>query len=172
MLNNNKNLTDNFKKSITATVKSIGKNQDIEVNFVTENPSIEGKLINLTLPRTSSLKKDINYLRGEADSMALEFRLHNSEIHQKYSNNSNISNKIFDAIEQSRYEAKGSQIFKGIAKNISNKHNNDLKKINIENDDENKLINAFKYVSYSEFTDNKLKGNFSFYKNYLKKKIK
>ncbi len=77
MLNNNKNLTDNFKKSITATVKSIGKNQDIEVNFVTENPSIEGKLINLTLPRTSSLKKDINYLRGEADSMALEFRLHN-----------------------------------------------------------------------------------------------
>ena len=116
MLNNKKDITDDFKKSLTSTVKSIGKNQDIEVNFVTENPSIDGKIVNLTLPRLSSFNNDINYLRGEADSMALEFRLHDNKIHEKFSKKNNMNNKIFDAIEQSRYEALGSQIFKGVKK--------------------------------------------------------
>ena len=171
MLNNKKDITDDFKKSLTSTVKSIGKNQDIEVNFVTENPSIDGKIVNLTLPRLSSFNNDINYLRGEADSMALEFRLHDNKIHEKFSKKNNMNNKIFDAIEQSRYEALGSQIFKGVKKNIFNKHNRDLEKKISENDEENKLINAFKYVSYSEFTNNDLSGNFSHYKNFLKRKL-
>ena len=50
--------------------------------------------------------------------MALELRLHNSKIHQQYKTRSDISNKIFNVIEQSRYEAKGSQLFKGIKSNI------------------------------------------------------
>ena len=83
MLNNN-NLINSFKRSLAITVKSIGKKKDAKINFVTENSSINGKEINLTLPRPATLKKDINYLRGEADSMALELRLHNSKIHQRF----------------------------------------------------------------------------------------
>ena len=37
MLKNKKDITDDFKKSLTSTVKSIGKNQDIEVNFVSNS---------------------------------------------------------------------------------------------------------------------------------------
>ena len=66
MLSNN-NLIDIFKRSLSVTVKSIGKSQDAEIKFVTEYPSINGKQINLTLPRISTLKKDLNYLRGEAE---------------------------------------------------------------------------------------------------------
>ena len=57
MLSRN-NLIDIFKRSLAVTVKSIGKKKDAEINFVTENPSINGKQINLTLPRTSTLKKN------------------------------------------------------------------------------------------------------------------
>ena len=39
---------EEFKKSLIATVKSIGKNSDLEINFVKENPSIDGNQINLT----------------------------------------------------------------------------------------------------------------------------
>ena len=98
-MSNNNNLIDIFKRSLAVTVKSIGKSQSAEINFVTENPSIDGKQINLTLPRSSTLKKDLNYLRGEADSMALELRFHNSKIHQKFLTGSDISNKIFNSIE-------------------------------------------------------------------------
>ena len=41
----NKNLIEIFKRSLVATVKSIGKSQDVEIDFVTENPSINGKQI-------------------------------------------------------------------------------------------------------------------------------
>ena len=58
---NSKNPIDIFKRSLVVTVKSIGKIKDAEIDFVVENPSINGKQINLTLPRTSTLKKDINY---------------------------------------------------------------------------------------------------------------
>ena len=167
-MSNNKDLIDTFKRSLAVTVKSIGKNQTAEINFVTENPSIDGKQINLTLPRSSTLKKDLNYLRGEADSMALELRLHNSEIHQKFVSENNITNKIFETIEQSRCEAKGSLMFKGIRTNIQNKHNKDLLNMNDKNEQHNKLISAFKYVSYAEFTNNNLSGKFSFYKKFLK----
>ena len=170
-MSNNNNLIDTFKRSIATTVKSIGKKRTVEINFVTENPSIDGDKINLTLPRPSTLKKDLNYLRGEADSMALELRLHDAKIHQQFITGNDITNKIFNTIEQSRYEAKGSLMFKGIKTNIKNKHNRDLHDIKVLNKDENKLISAFKYVSYAEFTNNNLSGKFSFYKKYLKNKL-
>ena len=40
---------EEFKKSLSATVKSIGKNEDLEINYVKENPSINGSVINLYL---------------------------------------------------------------------------------------------------------------------------
>ena len=104
---------------------------------IRDSPSINGKQINLTLPRISTIKKDINYLRGEADSMALELRLHNSKIHQQFLTGNDITNKIFNAIEQSRCETKGSQIFKGIRANLNKKHNRDLNNVNDENKNEN-----------------------------------
>ena len=47
----------------------------------------------LTLPRISTFKKNINYLRGEADSLALELRFHNSEIHNKFISKNILANK-------------------------------------------------------------------------------
>ena len=51
---------------------------------------------------------------AEADAIALEFRLHDSQIHKKHLGPNNTANEIFRVLEQSRIEAKGSSIFKGI----------------------------------------------------------
>ena len=71
----NEEIVEKFKKSLSATVKSIGKNNNLEVNFVKENPSIEGNSINLTEPNIDNIKKNLTSLRGEADSIALEFSI-------------------------------------------------------------------------------------------------
>ena len=62
----NEELIEQFKKSLSATVKSIGKSEDIEINFVDENPSISGKEVNLTNPSISSLKNNLNVRTYEA----------------------------------------------------------------------------------------------------------
>ena len=94
----NEEIVDQFKKSLSAAVKSIGKSQEIEVDFIDDEPSIDGNKINLKIPNISSIKNNINYLRAEADSLALEARLHDSKIHQKYISYNNIGDKIFKVI--------------------------------------------------------------------------
>ena len=145
----NEDILDEFKKSLSATTKSISKNDKIEINFTKENPSIDGNNINLTDPNIESIKKNLTYIRAEADALALEFRFHSKEIHNNFMNSSETSNEIFNAVEQSRIQAKGAITFKGIKSNITSKHFLDLKK-NTNNRDNN-IANAFKYVAFEKF---------------------
>ena len=145
----NEDILEEFKKSLTATTKSISNNNLVEISFTKENSSIEGNLINLTEPNIESIKNNLTYIRAEADSLALEFRFHSKEIHDDLINNSEFSNEIFNALEQSRIEAKGSAFFRGIKSNITNKHILDLKK-NTHNNQIN-IAEAFKYVAYEKF---------------------
>ena len=83
-MSKNSEFIEEYKKSLSATVKSIGKNEDLEINFVRENPSIIGNTINLTDPDINNIKNNLDYLRAEADSLALEFRHHSKEIHENF----------------------------------------------------------------------------------------
>ncbi|MFL2543582.1 MAG: cobaltochelatase CobT-related protein [Alphaproteobacteria bacterium] len=145
----NEDILEEFKKSLTATTKSISKNNEVEINFTKENSSIDGNHIHLTEPNIESIKKNLDYIRADADSLALEFRFHSKEIHNNFINNGDFSNEIFNAVEQSRVEAKGSNSFKGIKSNITKKHLLDIKK-NSHNK-ETKIPEAFKYVAYEKF---------------------
>ena len=184
MLKNNE-LIEEFKKSLSATIKSIGKYDGLEINYVKENPSIVGNTINLTEPNIESIKNNLTYLRAEADSLALEFRLHSKQLHQNYINNDELSNEIINALEQTRIEVKGSKEFKGIGNNLRIKHIKDLNKTN-QQKSYNILIQAFRYVSFEELTGqslgiennrlktilhDKLKDNFNKFFTDLKKNI-
>ncbi len=166
----NSEIIEEFKKSITATVKSIGQNDELEINYVKENPTIFGNTINLTEPNIENIKNNLTYLRAEADSLALEFRLHSKEIHQKFLNNDELSNEIVNALEQTRIEVKGGEIFKGISKNLMNKHIQDLNKTKLEKSSDI-LIEAFRYISYEELTGNSLGKESNKYKIILKEKL-
>ena len=170
MLKNNE-LVDEFKKSITATVKSIGKKEEIEINYVKENPSIIGNTINLTEPNIENIKNNLTYLRAEADSLALEFRLHSKDIHKNFINNDELSNEILNALEQTRIEVKGCKEFKGIKDNLRFKHSLDLNKKTIEKSSD-LLIHAFRYVSYEEFIGQSFSDKTTKLKKILREKLK
>ena len=148
MLKNDK-LVDEFKKSLSVTVKSIGKNDKIEVNFVKEFPSINGNLIELIEPNLENIKNNLTNIRAEADKMALQFRYHSKEIHNKFLNENEKNNEIFNSIELSRIEAIGSKSFKGIKSNITKKHIVDLKKKQ-SNNKKFSIEESFRYVAYEE----------------------
>ncbi len=170
MLKNN-DLIDEFKKSLSATVKSIGKNNDLEVNYVKEKAFIAGNTINLTEPNIENIKKNLSYLRAEADSLALEFRLHSKEIHETFINYNELSNEIINSLEQTRIEVKGSKEFKGIKRNLKNKHIQDLIRNN-QSKSQDRLIQAFRYVSYEELLDQNLGDNNKKNRELLKEKLK
>jgi len=166
----NEELIEEFKKSLIVTVKSISKKEDLEINFIKENPFIEGNTINLTQPNIESLKKNLFYIRAEADKMALECRFHSNEIHQNFLANDENANEILNAVEESRVEANGSYIFKGVKANITKKHLIDLKKNKLKKSNEN-IAEAFRYVAYEKFLNidfGKINEN---NRNLIKKKL-
>ena len=168
MLKNEK-ILELFKKSLTATTKSISQNNLVEINFTKENSSIEGNLINLPEPNIESLKKNLTYIRAEADTLALEFRFHSKEIHNSFIDDNDKANEIFNAVEQSRVEAKGSVSFKGIKSNIIEKHSLDLKKKSLN--EENNISEAFKYVAYEQFLNVDLGNDNEKNRKIIKQKI-
>ncbi len=170
-MSKNSEIIEDFKKSLSATIKSIGKKEDIEINFVKENPSIIGNTINLTEPKIENFKNNLEYLRAEADSFALEFRLHSKDIHQNFLNQDELSNEIINVLEQARVEAIGSIEFKGIQKNLKNKYIRDLKIGNTKKD-QNLLIKAFKNVAFEEIVGVDLGKINSSFKNIVKEKLK
>tara|TARA_Y100001970_G_C14191863_1_gene835868 strand:+ start:10 stop:1797 length:1788 start_codon:yes stop_codon:yes gene_type:complete len=167
----NENIIEEFKKSLSATVKSIGKSKSLEVNFVKEASENDGNTINLKEPDLNNVKNKLNYIRAEADSIALEIRFHEKKIHEKYISKNETTNEIFKAVELSRVEANGSLFFKGIKSNISSMHQFNLNDPENYKDDSNEIVNAFRYVSYSELTGERLSGKFQSYKSIIEKKL-
>ena len=80
----NEDILEEVKKSLSATTKSISKNNKVEINFTKENSSIDGNSINLIKKIIENIKKNLTYIRAEADSLALEFRYHSKEIHNNF----------------------------------------------------------------------------------------
>ena len=162
-------IIEDFKRSLTATIKSIGRNENIEVNYVKENSSINGETVNITEPNLENIKYNLAYLRAEADSLALEFRLHSKDIHKNFINNNDLSNEIVNSLEQIRVEAKGCDEFKGIRKNLVDKYKQDLK--NNKKISQNILVDAFRYVAFEGLLGEDLGYENTKYKKIIKEKL-
>ena len=169
MLKNNE-LIEEFKKSLSATIKSIGKKKDLEINYVKENSYISENTINLNETNIEDIERNLSYIRAEADSLALEFRLHSNEIHKNFTNNDDLSNNIINTLEQTRIEAKGCSEFKGIKKNLDEKYEKDLSNnSNIKSKDI--LIEAFRYVAYEKLLDHDLGQKNNKFRKIIREKL-
>ncbi len=169
MLKNNE-VVEDFKKSLSATIKSIGKKEELEINYIKENSFISGNTINLKEPNIDEIENNLTYLRAQADSLALGFRFHSNEIHKNFTNNDDLSNEIINTLEQIRVEAIGCNEFKGIKKNLDVKYRKDLlNKLNDES--KNILIEAFRYVAYEKILGHNLGDKNSEFREIIKEKF-
>lgn len=64
------------------------------------------------------LPKEVTKVRGELDHFALKTRFHDPLEHQKTTPASPEAAAVFNALERARFEAKGMQMYRGIAGNI------------------------------------------------------
>ena len=68
---------DRFKRAISQTMRSLAENDELDVTFGTETPSVVGNRVRLPLPPRDLPAKDRTLLRGQADSIALQLAHHN-----------------------------------------------------------------------------------------------
>tara|TARA_Y100001960_G_scaffold334201_1_gene447357 strand:- start:3832 stop:5646 length:1815 start_codon:yes stop_codon:yes gene_type:complete len=172
-MKDNEDRLETFKKSISVTTKTIGKNQKTQISFLDGETEINGDVVNIKKPAENLSKKTISLTRGDADSIATQIRYHNSTIHNKYFNKNTTGGNIFNALEKSRCEALGSKEYLGVLKNISSKLEYDYKNY-IENNEkinEIKIEDFFRLINYANLTDNKIGLNYNKIKKYYDKKL-
>ena len=111
--------TEPFKRSLAGCMRSISGDAELEVTFSNERPALSGERARLPDLPGKPTPRDISVTRGIGDSMALRKALHNAETHNRHIPESADARAIFDAMEQARVEAVGSNAMPGVGDNIA-----------------------------------------------------
>lgn len=109
---------DKFKHALTGTARAVGREAEIEVAWSADVPSEAGTHFRVPLPARDLPQAQIAEARGFADSFALKLRHHDIGLHNDGAPPEPVARACYDAVEQVRYEALGSQQFSGIRGNL------------------------------------------------------
>lgn len=116
--NNNREL-DQLKTALASTVKAMAADGDIEVTFNAEAGGPESKNARLPLISHNMNAPEIARARGVGDAFALRHRYHNPKIHARLRPPGEAAGSVFDAVEQARIEAIGTNKMPGVAQNLN-----------------------------------------------------
>ncbi len=108
-----------FKRALTACMRAIAGDHELEVNFSKDRPALAGNQARLPeLPKRLT-RADVAIERGLSDSMALKRACHDTKVHAALAPDGDQARAVFDAVEQARVEAIGTRAMKGVGDNIS-----------------------------------------------------
>jgi cobaltochelatase CobT len=100
-------------------MRAISADHEFEVSFGKDRPALAGSHARLPdLPKKPT-RADIAVTRGLSDSMALKHARHDPKVHARLAPDGKQARAVFDAVEQARVEAIGSNAMRGISDNIA-----------------------------------------------------
>lgn len=111
--------TEPFKRAVTACLRAIAKQPELEVSFAAERPGLAPGKARLPEPARKMSRRDAAVVRGHADSIALRLACHDPKVHRKLMPANPQARSVFDAMEQARVEAIGARRMAGVAKNLT-----------------------------------------------------
>ena len=110
---------DPFKRAVTQTTRAIACDGDVEVIFTSAPPGLTEKTARVPEPSRIPSRAEIAVIRGHADAAALAVACHDPKLHQSLAPGGGDAREVFEAIEQARVEAIGSQRMEGVARNLT-----------------------------------------------------
>ena len=119
MSNKTESPTEVFKRALTHAVRSLAEQSELEVTFSGEGPLLSGNHAVLPHPPRDLSGKETTRIRGLADQMALRLAHHNDAQHARLRPQSMQAKAIFEAVEQARIEAIGSNALGGVRANLN-----------------------------------------------------
>jgi cobaltochelatase CobT len=113
------NPSEPFKRAVTASVRALSGEPEMEVTFSAEPPALRGLKARLPLPSRNLPPHEIAIVRGAGDAYALRKAHHEEKLHDQFRPQSADAAAVFEAAEQARVEAIGALAMKGVAGNLS-----------------------------------------------------
>ena len=107
-----------FKRAVTATVRAIAADSELEVSFGAEGAAGRSGQTRLPLPSRALPAHEVAQVRGAGDALALWTRHHDDRLHSRFRPRSAIPRAVFEAAEQARVEAIGANQMRGVSSNL------------------------------------------------------
>ncbi|MCY3885362.1 MAG: cobaltochelatase subunit CobT [Gammaproteobacteria bacterium] len=107
-----------FKRAMTATIRAIAENDELDVSFSKGSPSVQGNAVRVPLPDLGCTEDELNVVRGVGDEIALRLRYHDERIYQSTCPSTGPAQELFRWVEDARVASIGSLRMEGVAKNL------------------------------------------------------
>ena len=111
--------TEPFKRALAHAARSLAEMPDLEVVFSGDGPQLSGNRAVLPHPPRDLSLAEASRIRGLADQMALRLAHHDAVAHARGRPASPQGQAVFEAVEQARIEAIGSNNLGGVRKNLT-----------------------------------------------------
>jgi len=108
-----------FKRALGLAMRTIADDPELNVTFGAEQPSLSGHKARLPQVSHDLPAGEIAVTRGVADSFALRLANHDDGLHSRYRPPGKTARAVFEAVEQARVEAIGSNAMPGMANNLA-----------------------------------------------------
>ncbi len=109
---------DQFRSVLAGTARAVADVPELEVAWTADAPTQTGTNLRLPMPGRALPAVQVAEARGFADGMALKLRLHDEGLHGRGAPVEPLARACYDAVEQVRYEALGSDGYAGIRGNL------------------------------------------------------
>jgi len=110
--------TEPFKRSVASCMRAIAR-RDLEVTYAADKPGLAGDKARLPEPPRKLNPRDAAIVRGHGDAMALKLAVHNPKMHRSMAPEGQQARSVFEAVENARIEAIGSNRMAGVAQNLT-----------------------------------------------------
>ncbi|HZH47647.1 MAG TPA: cobaltochelatase subunit CobT [Roseococcus sp.] len=109
---------EEFKRATAGAVRAIAQTPEVQVAFQPGPAGVSGKRARLPLPTRALPPAEMARLRGAADAVALKLRHHDEATHAARAPSRREAREVFDALEDVRVQAVGSEHMSGVAANL------------------------------------------------------
>ena len=107
-----------FKRAMTATMRALAENDELDVTFGKGNPSARGNSAYLPLPNIGCTEEQLNAVRGVGDEFALKLRYHDDAVHRTRTPKAGPAQEMFQWVEDARVASIGTLRMEGVAQNL------------------------------------------------------
>jgi len=108
-----------FKRALAHAARALAEQSELEVMFGTDGPKLSDGVLTLPHPPRDPAGPESAALRGQADRLALRLANHDETLHARLRPVDTQAADVFEAVEQARVEAVGSQSLAGVRANMN-----------------------------------------------------
>ena len=108
-----------FKRALAHAARALAEQSELEVVFGTDGPKLADGVLTLPHPPRDPGGPGSDALRGQADRLALRLANHDESLHARLRPSDSRAADVFEAVEQARVEAIGSQSLAGVRANMN-----------------------------------------------------